>query len=746
MTSTNLIKRNGLKYSASALALTLAVGFSVEASAQLDEIVVTAQKREQSIQDVPASVSAFSSETVNTFLGGGVDIRALTGRAPSLIVETSNGRQSPRFYIRGLGNTDFDVNANQPVSVLFDEIPLENSILKSLPVFDIERVEVLAGPQGTLFGRNTTAGIVKFESVKPSFDPSGYIGGGYGSRNTRTVEGAIGGGLTDKLAARASFKYVGRGDWIDNPTLGTDGDDHGAFDEFAYRVQLLYQPSDVFSSELKIHGFHQAGDTLANFYAGALEAGREGVRPGFDPAIAFWDSEPEAQINHWGGRLKMDWDIGNSVQLTSISGYDSLNSFNRGDVDGGRIGGPGEIGDLGVNAFFGVETGDGLSDHYQFSQEVRASGELNSVFYQLGFYYFNEDITIDSESYAVPGSARTDLTQVNQQTRSIAVFGHVDYDITDQFTLGAGLRFTDDSKDLRVVPGPGSTAPANTVQLSDDYVNWDVSATYAYNDDISVYGRIGNASRGPVTIGRFGFVDTADTETLTSYEVGWKSNWFDGRARWNAAAFYYTIDDQQLTATGGAANTNSLLNADKTVGKGFESDIQVLFTENLRVNTNFSYTDTEIQDSTLGTELCGSTPSCTGLDPVTGMSVGPFGPITTVSIDGNSLPRAPKWLFNVDAHYGVPLDTGTIYFQTDWNYRGSSSIFFYDSVEFVADARWIGGVRVGFEGADGRYDIAFVGRNIADKIAVDGALDFLNLTAFVNEPRFFGFEARWNFF
>ena len=725
--------------------LCLITSFSAQAQGALEEIIVTAQKREQSMQDVPASVSAMFPESVRDYLGAGGDIRALSGRVPGLTIESSNGRQSPRFYLRGLGNTDFDVNANQPVSMVYDDIPLENSILKSIPVFDIRRIEVLNGPQGTLFGRNTTAGIVKIDSVKPSFEKDGYIQAGYGSRDTQNYEAALGGGLTEALAGRVSLKYLSRGDWINNTSLATSGDDHGAFDEFSYRVQFLWEPNEAFSSLLKIHGFHQDGDTSQPFYANALEVGREGVRPGFDPDTASWDSEPQGEIDHWGAGLRMEYEVNDNITLTSITGYDELEGFTGGDVDGGIIGGPANIGQLGFNAFFGVQTADGLSDHNQFTEEFRVSGDVGRWFYQVGLFYFDEDITVDSEGF-VPAGARTDLTQVVQQTTSVAIFGHVDYSVSDTLTLSAGLRYTDDEKDLEVVPGPGSAAPAATIGLSDDYVNWDVAASYEISDDLSLYARIGNASRGPVTIGRFGFTDTADTETLTSYEFGFKSKLFNGRARWNASFFYYEIDDQQLTATGGAANTNSLLNANKTEGLGFETDLEVLLTDNLRLNMNLSYTDTEIKDSTLGDEQCGSTPSCTGLDPITATSIGLFGPITTVSVDGNSLPRAPKWLFNFDLWYGVPFKSGTLYASTDWNYRSDSNIFFHESVEFVADARWIGGVRAGFKGPDGKYDIAFVGRNITDEIAVDGALNFLNLTAFVNEPAWFGFEARYRFF
>ncbi len=146
--------------------------------------MVTAQRREENLQDVPVSVSAINQDALTAINSSGADIRALSGRVPSLLVESSFGRTFPRFYIRGLGNTDFDFNAAQPVSLVYDDVVLENPILKGFPIFDMQQVEVLRGPQGTLFGRNTPAGIVKFDSVKPRDYADGYARVSYGGFDT----------------------------------------------------------------------------------------------------------------------------------------------------------------------------------------------------------------------------------------------------------------------------------------------------------------------------------------------------------------------------------------------------------------------------------------------------------------------------------------------------------------------------------------------------------------------------------
>ena len=171
---------------------------STSEATTLDAVQVTAQRRVENIKDVPVSISTLSSEKLDVLASGGNDVRFLSARVPSLNIESSYGRAFPRFYIRGLGNTDFDLNASQPVSLIYDEVVQESPLLKGFPVFDLERIEVLRGPQGTLFGRNTPAGVVKFESAKPTQEFGGYGRVSVGTDNMWNVEGAVGGALTDR--------------------------------------------------------------------------------------------------------------------------------------------------------------------------------------------------------------------------------------------------------------------------------------------------------------------------------------------------------------------------------------------------------------------------------------------------------------------------------------------------------------------------------------------------------------------
>jgi len=704
----------------------------------LEEVIVTAQKREQVIQDVPIAVTILNGELVHDYLNGAQDIRALAARVPSLNVETSNGRTQPRFYLRGMGNIDFDVNANQPVAMMYDDIALESNTLRSLPIYDIEAIEVLRGPQGTLFGRNTNAGVIKVDTVRPSQERDAYISLSYGTRETFIAEGATNFIFSDTLSARISLKYQDRGEWIDN-TYNGPGDDFGAFDETGWRAQLLWEPSDSFRGHLKLHGFNQDGSDPNVFYANAIAQGTKGLRPEFDAEIASQDSGNVATmtLDHFGGALNMEWTFGNGMTFTSITGYDTIENFQSADVDGGEVSFDiNDIGVLGKQLFFGVATGDGLDDLEQTTQEFRLSGEGDKIFYQVGLYWFDEDFDLLNQDFLVP----TNSALVHQKTNSYAIFGQAERALSDAWSLTLGGRWTDDDKDLNVGPAfPGGTVVPDSIAVSDSFFDWSAAVTYDASEDVTWYGRLATGSRGPVTLGRFGFVSSAETETTLSGEVGFKSLLSDGRIRWNTTVYALETDEQQLTATGGVANVNQLLNASKVNGWGVETEFDMLVTENLRIISNLSYNDTEIDDPNLRDDLCGSTPPCTGLDPVVGMRIGPFGPVTEVSIDGNPLPRTPQWIFNFILEYKYPLENGYAYFNTDWNYRDESGLFLHESVEFVQDARWLGGLRTGYR-TSGGLDFAIVGRNITDEMVVEGGINFLNLTAFVNDPQWWGFE------
>ena len=732
--------------SASILALGLAGAASAQTadSTEVDTVIVTAQRVSQDIQDVPMSVTAVSGEKLDVIRSSGGDIRVLSSRIPSVTLESSFGRTFPRPYIRGLGNTDFDLNASQPVSFVYDEVVLENPALKGFPLFDIERVEALRGPQGTLFGRNTPAGVLKFDSVKPGQTPSGFASVSYATYGTINAEGAVGGPIVDGvLSGRISGLYQHRDDWVDNVATGKDDVAEG-YDQYAFRGQLLYTPNETFSGLLNLH-YNNLDGTPRLFRANIIKAGSNELVPGFDPEKIAQDAEIRAkqEVESFGASLRLVYDLGDA-EITSITAYESVEAFSRGDIDGGF--GAGFAPPFGPGFIpFPAESGDGVPEHRQISEELRIAGTAGAFKYQAGAFYFDEDVTIDSFNYnTLGGGVVNGYAQQNQQTTAWALFGNVDWQASDALTLSAGLRYSEDEKDFvaEQTISPIGAPPTGKLKVSpsSDNLSWNVSATLAASDDINLYTRIATGYRAPSVQGRLLFGSTlsvADEETVLSWEGGVKAYLFDRKARVNFGVFRYTVNDIQLTAVGGGANFNRLLNADHANGYGFELDIEAKPIDHLLVTAGLSYNHTVLDDPNLAVAPCGS--GCTVLDPAGALP-------GTVSIDGNSLPNAPKWVGNLTARYGVPVGDGEIYVFTDWAWRSKINFLLYESAEYSDDKLVEGGLRVGYVAAGGRWEAAVFGRNITDDTSLEGVIDFNNLTGFINDPRTVGVEFKVNLF
>lgn len=757
---------------------TASLGFYLPAAAQdlpadgLEEIVVTAQRREENLQDVPISVTALGGDKLDVLSSGGPDIRFLSARVPSLIVESSFGRTFPRFYIRGLGNTDFDFNAAQPVSLVYDDVVLENPILKGFPVFDLDRVEVLRGPQGTLFGRNTPAGIVKFDSVKPGDTPGGYARVSYGRFNAVNAQGAIGGPIAgDTVSARLSVLYQRQDDWVDNTNpVAPESDALEGYEEFAARLQLLLKPSD--DLDILLGGQIRSLDGTARaFRANVFERGKRGLVPGFRRSKVAIDGQNEQELDTYNLSANITYDFG-PVSLISVTSYWDGDATSVGDVDGGfgasflppALTGPGVIP-------FTAETRDSVPSLKQFTQELRlASNGEGPLGYQAGVFYFDEGLTIVSENFStlgdpnnVPGGVNIFVRQ-RQDSQAWGVFGSLTYRLTDQFSVSGGIRYNDDERSYRVDRTRDTQFPdflqnplgTVTRDVSDDNITWDISANYAATDDVNLYARIAKGYRAPSIQGRILFppatatplesgVTVGDSETIQSYEAGIKTTFLDGRGRFNLNGFYYDLDNAQLTAVGGGVNANRLINANSVRGYGFEIDAELRPVPELLLTAGLSYNNTEIRDAGLTTAACGAVrvdtfpdvSLCTILDPIV-VPAAPFA-AAIVNIDGNSLPQSPRWIANWTVRYGIPVGDGEVYAYTDWAYRSKINFFLYESVEFQDSRMLEGGLRVGY--TRGNYDIAGFVRNITNDTSAVSGIDFNNLTGMVNEPRIWGIEA-----
>jgi len=722
----------------------LAVPFAAPVFAQdagLDVVISTAQKREQNAQDIPVSVATLDAESFQRTQIGGEDILALAARVPGVYAESSNGRLAPRFYIRGLGNVDFDLAASQPVSIIIDDVVQENVLLKSNPIFDSEQVEILRGPQGTLFGRNTPAGIIKFDSRRPTQEFTGDLTASYGTYNTVVVDAGVGGALVEDLASfRVSGLYRQRDDYIDNITLNTDGDDLGEFEEFAGRVQLLLTPNDNLDVLLNAHGRTIDG-TSAIFRANIIRPGG-GLADEFDRDEVFFDggNDNSQSADTYGFSGRIDYDF-NGATLTSITGYEAGKSDSVGDIDGGTgaVFLPG--GSIPGFIPFPAETQDSLEDLKQFSQEIRLSSEnTTGLTWQLGGYYFDTSFDIRTVGPAFPPE-----TVVSHGNEAYAVFGQVGYDVTERLRLTGGLRYTDEERTFSA-PTPPPAVTVSPTKVDDDNISWDIAAFYRATDNVNLFARAARGFRGPTIQGRdvafsafSGAVDpqtVAVSETIQSYEAGFKSELADNRIRLNATAFYYEIDDQQFSIIGGLNNTNQVVNADQGRGLGFEVDLSAQLSNNFFVQGGLGYADTEIQDVTLATSPCGSG-LCTPTDPQNAQG--------QALIDGNPFPNAPKITLNAFAEYTQDAFAGEVFVNADVAMQGKTNIFLYEAEEFKTNENTELGAAIGYRDSATGYTVSLFARNLTNARNLKGAIDFNNLTGFVNDPRIVGIAVSGGF-
>ncbi|RZT09388.1 iron complex outermembrane recepter protein [Duganella sp. CF402] len=724
-----MIKLSKMHKRVLALSAVLPIGAAIAQTTepQLETVTVTAQRRAENIKDVPVSVTMLKDEKLDVLLSGGQDIRFLAGKVPSLNVESSNGRTFPRFYIRGYGNTDFSTFASQPVSLVYDDVVQENGILKGFPVFDVAGVEVLRGPQGTLFGRNTPAGVVKFESAKPNLDKiEGYYSASIATHKTSSVEAAANIPLSSEWAMRVSTLRQHRDDFVDN-TYTKQNDALEGYNEHAERVQFLYKPSTTFNALFNVHSRTTDGSARL-FRANLIKKGTNDFADGYDFTKISTDGLNFQNLRTNGANARLTWDLG-AVKLFSITGYEGVdNYYTRGDIDGGSPANPPR---------FPVQTAGGITDLKQYSQEFRVesknAGPLN---WQTGVYYFKESGTGFSDNFDSTTQAQTSDLTSHQNNTAYAAFGSVTYDVSSDFTLRGGLRYTHDQKDFRTVNAWNVTQIGpKSVDVSKNKANWDLSGTYKIDKDISAYGRVATGFRAPSIAAASSSVPitVADAETITSVEAGIKADLFNRRARASLSVYNYDVKNQQLTVVGGNANVTKLINAAKTAGRGVEAEIEGFVTPDFKVSLSGSYNFTEIKDPSLYAQPCGT---CTVTDPIVNK---------LAAINGNPLPQAAKYIVNATARYNFPLADGNLFVLTDWSYRSKINFFLYESKEFTGKEMLEGGLRVGYNWDGGKYEVAAFGRNITNTRRIIGGIDFNNLTGFVNEPRQFGVQFRGGF-
>lgn len=688
---------------APALALTAAVSAAenVASSDAVETVVVTAERREQNVQEIASAVSVISGATVadSEVRNAGDVIRFV----PNMTADTTDGHGRPKFYIRGIGLSDASIWNTNPIGTYVDDVYIWNASTVGFPLFDLERVEVLRGPQGTLWGKNTTGGAINFISRKPSFDPDGYLKVSYGDYSEKLIEGAIGGGLKDGVfAARLSGQYNEADLYTQNSfTPGTD-----TWSDAGVRFQLLTQFSDTFDGVLNLHYRDFSGPVLTSGNYNNRQQTRFNV-----PSLV----DREDDLQQRGATVTLNKEFSNGATLTSISGYDN---FQRVQLGGDAV--PYES--TRTHTAFEVD---------QFSQEFRLASRADErLTWILGAHYFNGELVADTESAALPGSRTTTgaakpisytINAYTLEAESYAAFANVTYNFTEKFDLALGVRQTSETKQVDLVNQTGVSGfafgdlnqwwvpelivnrPLRNDAIQNQQETWnaftyEITPGYEINDNLRVYFRHSKGfNGGSFNAGatRQNQVGVIEPEYLKAYELGLKSEWLDSRVVLNVATFYYDYTDIQQKATTLDANNQQVLtfiNAKSGVSKGAEVELAVVPITNLNVRLNLGYNNTEFTD---------------------------FQDSPTSNVRGNWFNRVPRVISNLQLGYKIPLTNGgRLALDTDWAYRTKSYFNATDqtSPALIEPAYTLGNLSAGYESPDRRYEFRAYALNVTDKI------------------------------
>lgn len=696
----------------------------------LDEVVVTAERRSANIQDVPIAVTAITGRLLAE--SGARDPRDLAQFVPNLQFKNATAASSASIFIRGVGIDDFNSNTTGAVGVYVDDVFLAANAGKLFNTFDGAGVEVLRGPQGTLYGRNTTGGAIKFTSKRPTNDLSGDLDLTYGRFNQMRIEAGLGGPLIkDKLTARiAGFRETRDGYTLNVLT----GNKLNNIDVWALRGMLEFRPTDNFRALLSVHGGENNGDARQFVFRGQIRgcdlSGYCGSGPDIDRQA--YNLEGLEIIKSFGASVKMEQDF-NWGSVTSISAYEQVYRLTEEDTDAG----PADI----------------LAARYkdnpqQYSQEVRLQSNADQKLrWIVGGYYFHDNLKTASY-YEVLGLFRdptgpyggsdpaNSVGQNNfpytQKTTSVAAFGQADYQLTDQLTATVGLRYSRDRVALdyhRFYNSPQGIVPGFEFQFAGrktfDDLSYRIALNYKPNDDTLLYASISTGYNAGGFPG--GSAATSQelrpykSEKLYAYELGYKSEFFNNRLRLSSAAFYYDYQDIQVFILDdtGILPVQRKGNAEGAEIYGFELETFARPIGALELSFSTSYTHSKYRTF-----------------------VNPPDVYT-----GNTLTNTPKFTFSASIQYTHDMDDlGKLVARLDG--YAQSKVFFQPNNDplYGQDAYQQLNARLTYRPAIGDWEAGLWVKNIANQRFTSGIFPLITSDeANYNEPRTYGARFGYHF-
>ncbi len=680
------------------------------------EMVVTAQKREQTVQEVPISIVLLPAEMVEKERIQ--TIRDVTDRTPSLDMDSYPSSQ-PRLFLRGVGSADLGAAGDPSVGVFIDDVYIARPSGVAFDVFDVDRIEVLRGPQGTLWGKNVAGGAINVVSAKPRNELAATVAGTLGNYDRYEANAMINAPLGERVATRWTVSARQHDGYVHDTYTGKNLNDE---DRVSGRGQFRFLPSDAVVINVSFDGTRDRALGPAR-HIKALDPS--------DPLSALWtvttgdldvvQSNLDGFQNRdvWGGRGEIDW-IAGPTTLTSITSYRKLKYDYMEDFDGGNP------------DIYLINLQGGDDEHStSFSQELRLAGQAaGGPNWVTGLYYEKDDtdrlykVEMDNQLSGLPPG--TFLLQDNfdqsNETESYALFGDVTVPVSDRWSVAAGARYSNDSKDYELTTFGTYNITSDefySVHPSDSWhaVTWRAVAQYRPSDDTMLYGTISKGYKAG------GFQDTPGTaasavvpfnpETVINYELGVRSASNEGRLIANATAFYMDYTDLQVRFTEGLNVIT--LNAGKAEIKGLELQLNGAPTDHLRLGLNYTYLDAiltkYVEDG--------------------------------VDYSGNRLSRSPEHNAVALAGYDVPVGSKSL-LTVEANYHYVSKIFDDNSNNELETRQPRNQVDARLIFTSGNFEVSLWGRNLTnERFELHQATFIGAVFAIYSAPRTYGVSFGW---
>jgi len=708
----------------------------------ISDIVVTAQRREQNSQDVPVAISAIGSDDMRKLgITSSQDIgNAVAG--VTLNASIGGGTANANLVVRGVAQTDLSATAESPNSIYIDDVYLSSPNAAGFAVYDLSRIEVLRGPQGTLFGRASSGGLANFITTKPSKEFGGFVDLSYSSYNTIRAEAAVGSPLSETVRFRVSAGYEKGDGWLKNS--GQDTPNQYEKNSFGIRGQLEADLSEALTARISLSydksPRHRQGTYISTpaytnpatglpDYLPANVSGDFGTPPGLDHQnyrdvdgrfdatgfndVGFLENERISPT------LYLTYDLGNAT-ITSISNYTKFKFDYLEDADGSHLVAftPSPV--VGDTGTFGYS-----QNLDQYSQELRVNGDAGALNYTAGFYFLKTK-QVQPQLFPIPGFGLEFFNDVRQSTKSWAVFGQLEYELTDQIKVTGGLRYTNEKKDFfsqTFAYGFGaSAAPANIVynysaanrvvgddaRMNDNLWSGKLGLDFKPNDNTLVYVNVSrgvkaggyntnlnafpdqtflnaNGGSNPFGTGTTDFIpDTRyEDENLWAYEGGVKLDLLDRKLRVNTSAFYYDYTNFQGYNFRGVAGV--VANNDGRF-YGAELELQALPTDSLSFNLAASYLKTKLFD--VNTAYQG--------------------------IRDNQAAQAPKWTINGSITKSFDLAFGKLAFTWDGNYLDDRYTSTDNHIGTLIRGSFVHNARVALDVENQGLELSFFIRNISN--------------------------------